>query len=222
MRILTLPLVLALVGMSQAKNIIDLSDLAKQIGKRDGGQLPLFQAPDDGVDTPRGEEPQKGPTLLTSGINVNRDISTFAGYIRDNVAVSQRFNDPNRQTVVFAPSDLALESLQMKPWQFPTPVDDSQTEEEVEAVIQGNVDDFIKSHLVDGEVPFEVLNSERSNLGALLVTENGKKVKLVNDNGEYYVSAKINGKDGEWLRVEKVTTVDNGAILVVGKPLSSA
>lgn len=213
----------ALLGAVAAKNVVDLSALAREIEKREL-QEPLFQEPQatmDNIYIPQGEEPQRGPTLLTSGININSEISVFAGYVRDHVGVSARFNDLKKQTVVFAPTDTALEGLSMKPWQFPTPVDDTQSEEVINAVIAANVEDFIMSHLVDGEVPFEVLNSDRSNLGALLITENGKKVKLVNDQGDYYVSMGSNGKDGEWLKVQRVTMVDNGAILVIDKPLSS-
>jgi hypothetical protein len=221
MRLSFLSTVCALAVLSVAKNVVDLSNLANNIEKR-GIQDPLFQEPSTNNDfyVPKGEEPQRGPTLLTSGINVNRDISVFAGYVRDNVAISSRFNNVKKQTVVFAPTDDGIETLSLKPWQYPTPVDDTKSEEEINSVIESNVQDFIESHLVDGEVPFEVLNSEKSNLGALLITENGRKVKLVNDDGEYYVSAEFNGKDGEWLKVQTVTTVDNGAILIINKPLS--
>lgn len=209
----------SLIALSQAKNVVDLSQLQIDLSKREG-QEPLFEDPSsvDGIYIPKGEEPQKGPTLLVSGINVNTEISVFAGYVRDDIDVASRFNDAKKQTVVFAPTDSGIETLPLKPWQFPTTVDESKSEEEINAIIQSNVDDFIKSHLVDGEVPFEVLNSERSNLGAKLMSENGKVIKLVNDEGDYYVSS---GESNEWLKVQKVTNVDNGAILVIDKPLSS-
>ncbi|CDR39262.1 CYFA0S03e01486g1_1 [Cyberlindnera fabianii] len=224
MKLTVATLITILASTTAAKNVFDLSGLKAELSsgkkKRDlpGDQAPLFQEPPSNIPIyiPEGEEPQRGPTLLTSGINTNRAISVFAGYVRDDVAVSQLCNDRKKQTVVFAPSDAGIETLNLKPWQFPTPVDDSKSEEEIAATIASNADDFVKSHMIDGTVPFEALDSDNQK-GALLETLNGKRIKLVNDDGDYYVNA-VDGSN-EWLKVESVTNVDNGAILVIDKPL---
>lgn len=195
---------------------------AINIGKRDEIEQPLFEAPKmDGASQifiPEGEQPQTGPTLLTSSLNIMKDVSVFASYVRDNVDVSSRFNNMKEQSIVFAPTDSAVEALTKKPWAFPIDLnEDSNSEQEVDKITQSNIDNFVESHIVDGTVPFASLKGDK---GVQFVSKNGKNIKLVNDNGEYYVTAVVDGKDQDWIKVISTTNADNGAILVIGTPLS--
>lgn len=193
------------------------------IGKRETPEQPLFAAPEmatgNQIYIPEGEQPQNGPTLLTSSLSILKDVSVFASYVRDNVEISTRFNNKNVQSIVFAPTDSAIESLKLKPWQFPENVDDdSKSEQEVDEITKSNINDFVSSHIVDGTVPFNSLDGAEK--GVQLVSQNGKNIKLVNDNGDYYVTAVVDGKDLEWTKVLNTVNADNGAILVIGSTLS--
>lgn len=216
-----------LCAMGSAKNVFDTDKFKAGAGgvalekRGQGVEQPLFAPPVSDAEKyviPEGEEPQKGPTLLTSTISINKDISVFASYVRDNVDVSTRFNSKKLQSIVFAPTDSGIETLPLKPWQFPTAVDETLGEEQVDKIISSNLNDFLFSHVVNGEVPFATLDEVKK--GVLFVSENGKSVKLVNDEGEYYVTAVTNGQNQDWMKVSSVTTVDNGAILVIPRPLS--
>lgn len=220
---------LSLVSFAFGKKIYNVDsfkangDKVINIGKREPLEQPLFAAPnmDDSnqIYVPDGEQPQHGPTLLTSSLSIMKDITVFASYVRDNVEIASRFNNKREQSIVFAPTDSAIESLSLKPWQFPTSVDDeSNSEKEIDEITKANIDDFITSHVIDGTVPFSSL--EGAEKGVQFVSKNGKNIKLVNDNGEYYVTAVTNGKDQQWIKVLSTTNADNGAILVIGTPLS--
>jgi hypothetical protein len=182
---------------------------------------PLFAEPTSHeMLIPDGENPQDGPTLLTSSISTNKLISVFASYVRDNVEISQKFNSKSSQSIVFAPTDLAIEQLTLKPWQFPTPLeDDTKSEQEVDKIIAANTNDFVLSHIVDGTVPVSV--SGKHQKGVQLTTANGKAIKLVNDDGDYYVAATKSGSEEDWIKVEHVINVDNGALLIISKCLTS-
>lgn len=231
MRFISLFLVTSLLTAVYSKNVFNYGKLKplKNRGKRSVlpiMQHPLFQEPeqqkDDTVNKiyiPNGEEPQEGPTLLTSSMSVNKEISVFAKYVRDNVEICSRFNDRKRQSIVFAPTDLGISTLPLKPWQFPTTVDETKSEREQDEIIASNLNDFVLSHTIDGELPFNVLKDAKK--GVQFISENGGNIKLVNDNGEYYVTAVKNGRDQEWLKVERISTADNGAVLVISKPLST-
>lgn len=162
----------------------------------------------------QGEHPQSGPTLLTSSLAVNKNISVFASYIRDDIDMATSFNSRTHQFVVFAPTNSAIELLPLKPWQFPAPVDGSD-EKEMDRITSSNLLDFIASHVVSGEVPFESLQDRQR--GVQLVSTNGKLIKLVNDNGDYYVNA---AGSRDWVKVQSVAHADNGVILVIGHSLS--
>ncbi|KAH3667902.1 hypothetical protein WICMUC_005180 [Wickerhamomyces mucosus] len=236
MKLSTIFLSLAIASSVNSKNVVDLKH---ELTKRDGKNVvdlkqfkdshkreleqPLFEIPNplpssDKFYVPKGEEPQKGPTLLTSALYINKDVSLYASYVRDDVDISERFNNRDTQTIVFAPTDSSIETLSLKPWQFPTTVDETKSDAEIEQTISSNVKDFVLSHVVDGEVPFAALGGDKK--GIQLISQNGKNIKLVNDEGNYYVTAVVNGQDQEWLKVNVVLNADNGAILVISKPLS--
>lgn len=221
---------LSLAPLVLGKQLYDLDSF-----KADGGKVikvdkreetpeqPLFAPPkmehSNQIYIPEGEQPQSGPTLLTSSLSIMKDISVFASYVRDNVEISSRFNNKKEQSIVFAPTDEAIESLSLKPWQFPTSVEeDSKSEQEIDEITKSNLNDFITSHIIDGTIPFSSL--EGADKGVQFVSKNGKNIKLVNDNGDYYVTAVTDGKDQEWVKVLSTTNADNGAILVIGSSLS--
>lgn len=214
-----------------SKNVFDIKDNLRPLRGRGRSHIlpivqhPLFQDPserrNEGLNkiyVPDGEEPRKGPNLLISSISTNKEISVFAKYVRDNVKVSSRFNSKKTQSIVFAPTDSGIFSLPLKPWQYPMAVDETKSEKEKDEIITSNLNDFVLSHTIDGEFAFDVLGDAEK--GVQFVSENGKNIKLVNDHGEYYATAVKNGHDQEWLKVQNVITADNGAILVISKPLS--
>ncbi|CCH41511.1 FAS1 domain-containing protein [Wickerhamomyces ciferrii] len=228
LQILTL---LTFISLALAKRVYDYDrfkaegDKIININKRDQGieQQPIFSIPKimdpKKIYIPEGEGPQQGPTLLTSSLSILKDVSVFASYVRDNVDISTRFNNKHDQTIVFAPKDSGIESLGLKPWQFPNSIDeDTKSEQEIDELTQKNINDFIKSHIVDGTVPFNALDDNKK--GVQFVTQNGKNIKLVNDEGDYYCTAVTDGKDQEWIKVEKTIDADNGVILLIGTPLS--
>lgn len=221
-------LVLSLPFVVSGRRVFDMNKFKSELGgveldKRSKFEQliinPLFSEPKkQEFLIPDGEQPQDGPTLLTSTISTHRQISLFASYVRDNIEMSNKFNSKNSLSIVFAPTDLAIQSLDLKPWQFPNPLSSEATEEELDTIISSNTNDFVLSHVIDGEVPFKALTDTKK--GVQLVTENNKIVKLVNDNGDYYVAAVNTGFPENWIKVESIVEVDNGVLLIIDQSLS--
>lgn len=93
-----------------------------------------------------GEAPKGGPTLLRTALTVHPEIYNFVSYIRDSDLFAGRFNNENDYSIVFAPTDTALNQLDKKPWEFPVTVDGT-TEKANEKIIRYNIANFISSHV---------------------------------------------------------------------------
>lgn len=122
-----------------------------------------------------GEAPKGGPTLLRTALTVHPEIYNFVSYIRDSELFAGRFNHENKYSIVFAPTDAALNNLGSKPWEFPTPVEGS-SEEEDQKVIESNIANFISSH-----VSFE----KELSVGTHVTTMNGVVVTLAESKNNY-------------------------------------
>lgn len=112
----------------------------------------LMQTPNNAVtdltveNPPHGEAPKSGPTLLRTALTMHPEVYNFASYVRDSSLFAGRFNEEDSYSIIFAPTDSALNNLDRKPWEFPSPVTGAN-EEEDEKVIRANVANFVDSHV---------------------------------------------------------------------------
>lgn len=164
-------------------------------------------------------EPLKGD--LASALTINEHLSLYSSYVRtlsDVYTMCQgNYEDVRTQSeqpsqhLLFAPTNEALYSLKSKPWQFPTSVE-GLSGSEADAVIESNVRSFVEAHTVEAE-------------GALLgesglvelTTLNGRTVFLKNDAGKGFW---VRSSQTDWVLVQSVQVVENGALLVIPGALS--
>ncbi|QNP98156.1 YALIA101S06e00782g1_1 [Yarrowia lipolytica] len=224
---------LALASFVYAKNVITIHpvdgplDDPKPLHKRNepvqNGFYPgVFMVQDDssgpqvdhvdlsnpGIKMPSGEQPKSGPTYLTTGLVQDPQISIFAGYLRDDTELIKRLNDGDSYTVVLAPSNAAVASLALKPWQFPNAIT-GKSEKDKDALANENISSFVANHVVvDTQLvtTFDVVKRARtlSGLEIEIFTENNKILVKSNDSTS---------------TVTKIIQTNNGAIWVMDESL---
>jgi len=141
-------------------------------------------------------EPRKGQTLLRTELDISKDISIFAGYVRDYQFLQNIFDNGDSFSVVLAPSDMAVSALESKPWEFPIPVT-GKDEAKNERAIRSNILSFIYHHLHFGKI-----DDLRSG---------GKESSLILETNQKYEPVRI-----EVRRTQEsftVTTLDNHPIV---------
>ncbi|KAK9472947.1 uncharacterized protein V1510DRAFT_415620 [Dipodascopsis tothii] len=85
--------------------------------------------------------------LMTDALGVDREISIFAGLVRQIEDLMLRLQDPEAETVVLAPSNTAMQALSRKPWEDEEgAVRQSPTDEERHAM--ENIRKFVMSHVI--------------------------------------------------------------------------
>lgn len=153
------------------------------------------------------------------------DLRLFSSYMRDLVDLYRKCEvvdepkideiDSNSygQLLIFAPNNDAMINLEVKPWEFPTNIDDSSDNDlQLDETIQENIRHFVESHVV-----------ETKNLSLM-----GKKVvefKSINNNAIFLKNSETSFQikllgSNEWLNIENIEVLKNGAILTIGKTLS--
>lgn len=73
---------------------------------------------DEDEDEVEHESPKSGKTFLTTALSRNPSISQFYRYLRSSKCMSSRIENGNKYTIVFAPTNEAIESMEKKPWNF--------------------------------------------------------------------------------------------------------
>lgn len=142
----------------------------------------------------------QGP-LVQSVLTQVRDVSVFAGYLRDTEDILKKL-ERTKFAVIIAPSDHALASKLdgHKPWEFPRDPSD-----EKDAAL--NIHDFVRAHIVKFEGDFSEIQDE-----VALVLFDGQKVVIRHDPATD--SFKVE-RDNGWVDVVAVYYAKDGAVLVI-------
>lgn len=176
-------------------------------------------------DTSRGKPlkytlmPNAKSGTLATALDQEQNISIFASYIRDLVDLYQmcgstdEFNinaadTSNNMLLVFAPSNSAMLALSKKPWQFPnTPSSDD------EQVTKENIRHFVEAHLA--KVSSKNFDADKT---VKLSSLNGNTIYF--RNGESGFQYKLE-RQQQWMNIDKIDILDNGALFTVSQALSS-
>lgn len=161
-----------------------------------------------GPKMPAGEQPKTGPTYLTTGLVQDTQISIFAGYLRDDTELIKRLNDGDAYTVVLAPSNAAVASLSLKPWQFPNAIT-GKSEKDQDAIADENISSFVANHVVvDSQLVSAFGQVKRAK------TLSGLELEISSENNKIVVKSKDSTST-----VSKIIQTNNGAIWIVDEPL---
>lgn len=157
-----------------------------------------------------GSEKEVGAPLLQSTLAQVKDISIFAGYVRDQIDVAQLTEQINLPLIIIAPSDKAISKGLggLKPWEFPRNVEDEEANAEL------NLASFVRAHVVKG-TPDQLsswsdLLSSRKSLLHHEQTLESQEIEIERANGEIFVLG-----NGKKIKVIRSVRVDNGFLLVV-------
>ncbi|CAH2354791.1 FAS1 domain-containing protein [[Candida] railenensis] len=216
----------------EAKNVVALTYLLEEVDKEisnnkrrdlDDGRAFIQQLilKPQVVITP--DQPNVGGSLLQSALPLERDISIFAGYIRDQVPVAQLTGQLDNPLLIIAPTDNAISKKLngLKPWEFPKDV------EEDEAAAEENLSNFVESHIIKESASssleqWDEFFKSQENLDRNMASLNGKVVSIVREAGETYVLSLKADKEGisaKGNKVDKLVRVENGFILVINDSL---
>ncbi|KAF3989985.1 hypothetical protein FT663_02036 [Candidozyma haemuli var. vulneris] len=142
----------------------------------------------------------QGP-LVENVLTQVRDVSVFAGYLRDSESLLGELHSAPFAVIV-APTDHALASKLdgHKPWEFPREVEDEND-------ASANIQDFVKSHLVKFEGDFSSIQDE-----VVLLSLDNKRVVIRHDAATDSFRVESGGR---WIDVLAVYYADDGAVLVI-------
>lgn len=192
-----------MISKREAKNVVSLQELsedihAEVISKREQQVLA-----------------DENSSLLQSVLPQMSEISIFAGYIRDDPKIESKTSSSDESMVIIAPSDNAIMTKLdgKKPWEFPTALTGDERKDD--GIIQGNLQHFLKSHIVSN---FEKQLSSEESDEVVIVTKllSGDKIKIKQSSlGNFFVAE----MDGEWILVDSVKHVDNGFVFVIDEIL---
>ncbi|KAK9453863.1 hypothetical protein V1511DRAFT_45433 [Dipodascopsis uninucleata] len=120
----------------------------KEVAKDKMSQRPvLYGETDENVLSAEGSNVK---ILMTDALGVDRDISIFAGLVRQVESLMYRLQDRDAETMVLAPSNHAMQNLPRKPWES---ADQSESGDpmEDERRAMANIEKFVLSHVVYGQ-----------------------------------------------------------------------
>lgn len=162
------------------------------------------------------------PVSLDSTLPLVKEIELFASYSRNDVELSDLFNDANQDIIIIAPTNNAISQLSLKPWQFPIDIkhleEKHSSEQEVDVAIQDNIVRFVRSHVVsynDNETSYKKLKPGLTLLRSLAnneVSNEGDILLKKDEDGLYYIASI---KDEKFHLVERIENSSNGVILVI-------
>ncbi|KAH3669377.1 hypothetical protein OGAPHI_001498 [Ogataea philodendri] len=210
------------LGKRDAKNVqhysvvVDEDVLASKLVKRDGQNVFELQVPLSEFDNEFEYTlmPEVKKENLATALTQIQDISIFSSYIRDMVDLYKKCDNDDDYNInsqdgnmllIFAPTDEAVVQLTQKPWEFPRSV--SQDED-----ADANIRDFVESHIVQGSNIADFSKEE-----VVLSSLNGNKIHLRNGHKGFELS--LDDVD-EWLAIQRIEIMANGALLVIDKTLS--
>ncbi len=233
MRLLFFPIITSLLILSDfvgAKRVFKLptididSDLEKRDQRFDMPERLSDQEairPNEGLYadvTPGGEDPRTGTTLLQTSLVLERGISVFSSYLRNNVQLSARCNDDSFMTTIFAPSNKALSTLSSKPWEFPQEIDTSYPEN-ADKIAQANIEDFIQNHIAFSGL--DLLPLKNNEVKSITIrTEDNHQIEVCLIDGQLFITPTGLKKPAKPITVSNIREAGNGIILVIDGTLS--
>ncbi|SCU81890.1 LANO_0B04478g1_1 [Lachancea nothofagi CBS 11611] len=210
----------------QPLNIYDLFEDKQLTKEEDPAKQKVFQGSEE------GGSPKEviNPICLDSRLPSLNEISIFSSYLRDDLTISKIMGDPFENIIVFAPSDRAVESLPLKPWQFPTDIEaleaKSSDDATIDQAVNNNIMHFVKSHIATGASINKARAMKDCMHDSLVLRsfefegdENSGDIMLKKSKGEFYVASST---DHEFQKVRRVEHAQNGVVLVINKALISA
>lgn len=167
---------------------------------------------------------------LISALIVNEKSSLFSSYLRDltdlytrceTIADDEKADiqseESTKKLLMLAPLDEAIYQLSKKPWQFPNSLDSVHDDEtKQDEIIASNVRHFVESHMVETDnIVFDSSNNKMVELKTL----NGRAIYLKNDGSKgFWVHS--DNDDDDWVLVQSIHVVKNGALLSIPSSLS--
>lgn len=179
-----------------------------------------------------GEYPQSGPTLLYTKINTIPEISYFAKYLRNSKVYRKRFNSTDHFTIIFAPTNQAIQSLNKKPWEFPKNIkkiekemahhkkSNHKTEKKLEKLMNCNINSFVNAHIITdvtsvmdlGQL-FDMKDHATAVLAAVPSIDSNESpiyIHTVDTNGNSHLA-----------KTTSQHTTKNGVIFIIDNPLTN-
>lgn len=213
-------------GKGDAKNTFDIAKFAKASnGKRDEQEILNIpkeaDANDNFVFTFNSADCYNN--LLQSILPQLKSVSIFAGYIRDNKDLNSKTEALDSNMLIISPTDDAIENKlsNLKPWEFPTLLDEATTEQDQDKILQDNLQNYLDGHIV---VAFQdKINIEDGDQGKekVVVTKlnNGELLEIKQNMVSQTFSVRVAAKHKKWIPVVTVRQVENGFIFVIDDSL---
>ncbi|AGO14177.1 AaceriAER383Wp [[Ashbya] aceris (nom. inval.)] len=168
---------------------------------------------------------QTSSVTLDDKLQTLPTISLFGRYIRDIDGMSEALADGGRHIMVFAPTNDAITSMPMKPWEYPRNIEKLEqagaSASEIHDAIQENVKRFVLTHVVsDIDLSKVAQTGSSAELKSDLYPKSmeGGDILLRKDGDRYTVSSSKTGRD---FAVEAVHTACNGLVLVINSSLDA-
>lgn len=194
------------------KKILKFEDLkiGVPVFKRDAKNVASFDHFVQNLALEQNEKRQvvmQDATLLQSILPQYKDISIFAGYVRDNKDINEMTESVDEFLLVISPTDNAIINKLngVKPWEFPKDLSDGNEDE----IVESNLNYFISNHVV---LDFSQFKIEDEVVKVKLLS--GKDVEITGLNGDISL-----GVDGKTVKVDVVKQVDNGYIFIIDDTL---
>ena len=201
---------------AEPKNVINLQDLKVGVDDEDEGKEKR-----DAKNTPNLIDCYNN--LLQSILPQLKSVSIFAGYIRDNKDLNSKTEALDSNMLIISPTDDAIENKlsNLKPWEFPTLLDEATTEQDQDKILQDNLQNYLDGHIV---VAFQdKINIEDGDQGKekVVVTKlnNGELLEIKQNMVSQTFSVRVAAKHKKWIPVVTVRQVENGFIFVIDDSL---
>lgn len=159
------------------------------------------------------------PIDVASALAARADISLFAKYLRDLPelyhkceTIEEVGSKSEKDILIFAPTNDALMTLKLKPWQFPEDIEAAKNEQEQDEIIKRNIYNFVGSHVAEAKG----IDFSNDSKAVKIKTFNGKTVILENEVTKFRIKAE---DSDEWSDITDIEVFRNGAIVTLTKPL---
>ncbi|KAI5961992.1 hypothetical protein KGF57_001532 [Candida theae] len=206
----------------EAKNVFDIAKYADLSNKKRDGQE-ILNIPHEAEDTSSlvftFDSADCYNNLLQSILPQLKSVSIFAGYIRDNVDLNSRTESLDSNMLIVCPTDDAIENKlsNLKPWEFPTSLEDGSTEQEQDKILQSNLQNYLDGHVVtDFQDKIHIEDGDEKIVISKL--NNGELLEIKQDAPSQSFSVRV-PKQKNWISVTTVRQVENGFVFVIDDSL---
>lgn len=205
----------------EAKNIVSLDFFRTELGKEKNSKRDLKYIVDQ-IILNNDNDALTGVPLLQSALPQVKEISIFAGYIRDQVDVAKLTNQLDTPLIIIAPSNFAISKKLsgLKPWEFPEDVEKDETKAE------SNLTNFVKSHIIKEKSSsleqWDKFFESTEVISKYVETLNKNIVSINREEGKTSIVSLRLDNDGIYTfgyEVLDMVRVDNGFILVINDSL---